>query len=154
MATKVQTTVQHALTGVVSWLHPAPSDGSVSPRDDRLAYLWLAVGIILFPFAGVRWTIPLAAWLLPVFWLRFVRTQPAWRGSLLVLVAMVLVALVDLQGVVPVTGVYYVLMVVVGCVLGILPYLAPIVALPLISRRRLTGAPAALGRPYFREERL
>jgi general nucleoside transport system permease protein len=40
--------------------------------------------------------------------------------------------------------------------LGILPYLAPIVTLPLIARR-LTfvarGAPAALGRPYFREER-
>jgi ABC-type uncharacterized transport system permease subunit len=40
--------------------------------------------------------------------------------------------------------------------LGTLPYLAPIVTLPLIARR-LTfvarGAPAALGRPYFREER-
>jgi simple sugar transport system permease protein len=40
--------------------------------------------------------------------------------------------------------------------LGILPYLAPIVTLPLIARRfdfRRSGAPAALGRPYFREER-
>lgn len=40
--------------------------------------------------------------------------------------------------------------------LGILPYLAPIVTLPLISRRlnvRVSGAPAALGRPYFREQR-
>lgn len=39
---------------------------------------------------------------------------------------------------------------------GILPYLAPIVTLPLIARRlkfRQAGAPAALGRPYFREER-
>lgn len=40
--------------------------------------------------------------------------------------------------------------------LGTFPYLAPIVTLPLISRRlnfRISGAPAALGRPYFREER-
>jgi simple sugar transport system permease protein len=40
--------------------------------------------------------------------------------------------------------------------LGIFPYLAPIVTLPLISRRlsfRRSGAPEALGRPYFREER-
>jgi general nucleoside transport system permease protein len=40
--------------------------------------------------------------------------------------------------------------------LGVFPYLAPIVTLPLISRRlsfRHSGAPAALGRPYFREER-
>lgn len=39
---------------------------------------------------------------------------------------------------------------------GTFPYLAPIVTLPLISRRlnfRVSGAPAALGRPYFREER-
>lgn len=39
--------------------------------------------------------------------------------------------------------------------LGILPYLAPIVSLPLISRRLKgrSGAPAGLGRPYFRERR-
>jgi general nucleoside transport system permease protein len=40
--------------------------------------------------------------------------------------------------------------------LGIFPYLAPIVTLPLIGGRqgyRVSGAPAALGRPYFREER-
>jgi ABC-type uncharacterized transport system permease subunit len=40
--------------------------------------------------------------------------------------------------------------------LGILPYLAPILTLPLIGWRlnfRQSGAPAALGRPYFREER-
>lgn len=40
--------------------------------------------------------------------------------------------------------------------LGTLPYLAPILALPLIGRRlnlRQSGAPAALGRPYFREQR-
>lgn len=40
--------------------------------------------------------------------------------------------------------------------LGIFPYLAPILTLPLIAQRvnfRRSGAPAALGRPYFREER-
>src|SRR5919199_1567333 len=41
-------------------------------------------------------------------------------------------------------------------IFGVFPYLAPIVTLPLIARRlnfRQVGAPAALGRPYFREER-
>jgi general nucleoside transport system permease protein len=40
--------------------------------------------------------------------------------------------------------------------LGIFPYLAPIVTLPLIAHRlsyRRAGAPEALGRPYEREER-
>jgi simple sugar transport system permease protein len=39
---------------------------------------------------------------------------------------------------------------------AVFPYLAPILTLPLIARRlnfRQVGAPAALGRPYFREER-
>jgi len=39
---------------------------------------------------------------------------------------------------------------------GIFPYLAPILSLALMGRRlnlRVSGAPAALGRPYFREER-
>ena len=36
--------------------------------------------------------------------------------------------------------------------LGIWPYLAPIVTLPLIGRRT-SGVPAGLGRPYLREER-
>lgn len=40
--------------------------------------------------------------------------------------------------------------------LGIFPYLAPIISLPLIAWRmkgRRVGAPAALGQPYFRERR-
>jgi simple sugar transport system permease protein len=37
-------------------------------------------------------------------------------------------------------------------VFGALPYLAPIVTLPLISRRA-RAAPASLGRPYLREDR-
>jgi hypothetical protein len=38
---------------------------------DRLSYLWLALAILFFAFANVRWTIPLAAWLVPIFLLRF-----------------------------------------------------------------------------------
>jgi simple sugar transport system permease protein len=41
-------------------------------------------------------------------------------------------------------------------VLSALPYVAPLVVLPLITRGagfRHSGAPAALGKPYFREER-
>ncbi len=50
---------------------------------DRLSYLWLAAAAVLMLFAAGRWLIPLAAWLAPVFLLRFVRTQRAWLGLLL-----------------------------------------------------------------------
>ena len=52
--------------------------------QDRLSYLWLAVAAALFLFTGGLWIIPLAAWLTPLFLLRFVRTQrplPVTRES-------------------------------------------------------------------------
>jgi apolipoprotein N-acyltransferase len=40
----------------------------------QLAWLWLLVGILLLPFTAWQNVIPLAAWLAPVFLLRFERT--------------------------------------------------------------------------------
>src|SRR5690242_6311757 len=57
--------------------------GAPPPTADRRSYLWLAAAAALLLFAGGRWVIPLAAWLAPVFLLRFVRTQPVLRGLLL-----------------------------------------------------------------------
>jgi apolipoprotein N-acyltransferase len=37
------------------------------------AFLWLAVYAVLYVFAGGRWAIPVAAWLAPVFAIRFFR---------------------------------------------------------------------------------
>ncbi len=132
MATRLQTTVQQALGSVAGWMHaqytqhdqhPARHTHESRALDDPLSFLWLVVGLALFPFATVRWTIPLAAWLVPVFWLRFVRTQPLWRGILVLLLASVLVSEVEVQGIVPLAGAAYVLMVAVVVALGTLPYL-------------------------------
>jgi apolipoprotein N-acyltransferase len=112
---------------------------SINSKRDRLSYLWLALGILLFAFVTPKWTIPLAAWLYPIFLLRFVRTQPLWRGILLVLLASVLVAEFELQGVVPFPGAFYYLSVFVIGVLGILPYL-----LDRVLARRLGGLPGTL----------
>ena len=50
-------------------------------RDDRLGYLWLAIGAVLLFFAvHGRWDIPIAAWLSGVFLLRFVRTHSVEVG--------------------------------------------------------------------------
>ena len=70
-------------TAIRAWTHPR----------DRLSYLWLALAIVLIPFAmGYKLMLPLAAWLFPNFLLRFVRTQPVWRGILLGYLAGVLVS--------------------------------------------------------------
>ena len=108
-------------------------------KQDRLSYLWLALGILLFAFGTIRWTIPLAAWLYPVFLLRFVRTQPLLRGILLVLLALVLVLEVELPGFVPASGLLYVPIVFGFGVIFTLPYLIDRVLAP-----RLQGLLATL----------
>jgi hypothetical protein len=104
-----------------------------SPRD-RLSYLWLALAIVLLPFAiSPRWTIPLAAWLYPIFLLRFVRTQPLWRGILLVLLPSVLVLVFVNQGALPLPGALYFLAVFGFGVMYTLPYLIDRVLAPRLG---------------------
>jgi len=105
-----------------------------TPQRDRLSYLWLALGIVLFAFVSPRWTIPLAAWLFPIFLLRFVRTQRLLRAMLLLLLAETLVLVFELQGVLLASGVFYYLSIFGGVVLGTLPYL-----LDRVLARRLGG---------------
>jgi apolipoprotein N-acyltransferase len=68
------------LTRVVSVPRTAASQGDpprTPPRTGWAPWLWLAVGAALAPFAHLTNVIPVAAWLAPVFLLRFVRTQRA-----------------------------------------------------------------------------
>jgi len=107
------------------------SKRTISPTrvSDRFAYLWLAIAAIMFLFYEGRWAIPLAAWLVPLFLLRFVRTQRPLPGLLLAWLLRLAAAVVfTLQGTQfpPGTSVgisYYVLILIVSLVL-MLPYLA------------------------------
>ena len=65
---------------------PLAAADDESPRDyrsrshprrqsDRLSWLWLVAGLALLPFTTVHAELPLAAWLAPIFVLRFARTQ-------------------------------------------------------------------------------
>jgi len=50
------------------------------PIEDRYSFLWLAAAAALLLFANGRWIIPAAAWLGPVFMVRFLRTRKAFVG--------------------------------------------------------------------------
>jgi apolipoprotein N-acyltransferase len=52
-------------------------------QSDRWSYLWLVTGTVLTLFSTGQWTIPLATWLGSIFVIRFVRTQPVFRGYIL-----------------------------------------------------------------------
>ena len=49
---------------------------------NRLAFLWLLLGFVLLPFTFFQTVIPLAAWLAPIFLLRFARTARRTRVAL------------------------------------------------------------------------
>ena len=68
-------------------------------RAGRLTWLWLLVGFGLLPFTIVQTMIPLAAWLAPIFLLRFART--ARRASValsLIFLAQAIGNLIALRG--------------------------------------------------------
>ena len=52
------------------------------------SWAWLLVGTALLPFANLQTLIPLAAWLAPVFLLRFTRSHRALVGLPVLVVAM------------------------------------------------------------------
>ena len=54
-------------------------------NNNTLQYIWLAVGLLLFLFVGGRWSIPAAAWLAPVFLVRFSRGSKNWISELVLL---------------------------------------------------------------------
>jgi apolipoprotein N-acyltransferase len=74
---------------------------STYPIPDRWSYLWLAIGTMLSLFSSGKWTIPLAAWLLAVFMIRFMRTQKVLRGIMLVWLGTYVTAVVGWLGVMP-----------------------------------------------------
>ncbi|UCG00105.1 MAG: hypothetical protein JSV89_11325 [Spirochaetaceae bacterium] len=47
--------------------------------------LWLGLGSVAYAFIGWRWSAPAAAWIAPVFLLRFFRNQEKWHTPLLAL---------------------------------------------------------------------
>ncbi len=50
-----------------------------------LDLLWLALGALLYAFVGWRWSMPIAAWLAPLFLIRFFRNQDKWHKALIAL---------------------------------------------------------------------
>jgi apolipoprotein N-acyltransferase len=65
----------------------------------RLAWLWLLIGFLLLPFTSVQTVIPLAAWLAPIFMLRFARTSPRARIALpLIFFAYAVALLIGFRG--------------------------------------------------------
>src|SRR5262245_28132105 len=91
------------------------------PPNDKRAWLWLLIGAALLPFAQFQTVLPLAAWLAPIFLLRFARTQRLWIAVLGLALVHYLAAVIGLRNILPAPAIY--LIGLVG-VTGVVAYVA------------------------------
>jgi apolipoprotein N-acyltransferase len=119
--------------------HTPPASARADHRD-RTAYLCLFAATVLFAFTAGRWAFAPAAWLAPMFLLRFLRSRPVVPGLFIAwLVRYLVAAVVTLPGTVAVTGVRYYVSVLVIITAAMLPYAADRLLTP-----RLPGLAATL----------
>lgn len=64
-------------------LQNTPTGANHYPIYDRFSFLWLVIGFGILIFSNGMQIIPIAAWLGPVFLLRFLRTQKPPPGLIL-----------------------------------------------------------------------
>ena len=116
-----------------------------SPRglDAPGSYAWLALAGVLFALTGGRWAVPIAAWLGPLFLLRFLHARRPLPGLVLAwLVRYGVAAAVTLPGTVLLAGPRYLGVVLVIVTVAMLPYVAD-----RLLAHRLNGALATLVLP-------
>ncbi|SDZ10071.1 apolipoprotein N-acyltransferase [Geodermatophilus africanus] len=107
----------------------------------RRPWVWLLLGAGLLPFANMQTLVPLAAWVAPVFLMRFTRSQRPSTGLFVVTVATSLALLVALRDeFFPVeTGIEYYAFVALLGLGGAVPF-----AVDRLLAPRLTGLPRTL----------
>lgn len=90
-------------------------------QSSRLSWAWLAIAAVLLLFSNGANNIPLAAWLSPIFLLRFVRSQ-SYRVGLPVAYAVLVATFVfQFRGMVPIPGFGYYIFLAAWCILLSLP---------------------------------
>lgn len=102
-------------------------------------WLWLAVAAVLLLFANGANTIPIAAWLAPVFMLRFVRGQSRKVGLPVAYLLLIAEFAFQFRGMVPIPGVAYYIFLAVWGVPLFLPYV-----IDRLLTHKLSGFTASL----------
>jgi apolipoprotein N-acyltransferase len=94
----------------------------MSTNSRLIRWLPLLAAVVLSPFANGCDSVPLAAWLAPIFLMRFVRTQRARVGLPIAYVLVALAFAVQFRGMVPLRGAsYYVFLATMALAL-LMPY--------------------------------
>ncbi len=95
----------------------------VSGTTRTASWISLLVAILLLPFANGANTIAVAAWLAPLFLLRFIRGQRIIVGAPLVLAVQIAALAIQYRGMVPFPTAIYVAVMIIYGIFFTLPYL-------------------------------
>ena len=68
--------------------------GSNTRLPTSTTWVWLAMAVLVTVFSNGRWIIPVATWVAPVFFLRYIHSQKKAHGILLGGVSMAFIQLV------------------------------------------------------------
>src|SRR6516164_1684287 len=98
-------------------------------------FVWLAIGGVFATLCLGRGTIPLAAWLAPIFLLRFARTTPPFAGLLSIWLVLLVAGIVSNRGVIPLSGLAY---------FGVVLMIAIVLTLSYVADRLLASKFAGL----------
>lgn len=105
---------------------------------NRLKWIWLLLAAVLTLLASGRWTLAPAAWIAPVFALRYLDIlqgqKRAWRGVLLLYGALWLALSVAWYGATPMFGAAHFVFMAVNAFVGLLPLLADYWLTPRLAR--------------------
>lgn len=115
------------MTSTVLEAQRQPEARPETSHPTRRSWLWLAVGAVLLPFTILRTVIPLAAWLAPIFLLRFARTQRARVALPAVGIVSYAASLIAFRGVLPAPMLY---IVTAASIIGVLAYGADLLLAP------------------------
>lgn len=99
-------------------------------------YFYLVLATLLGAFVGSKWNVPLAAWLAPIFLVRFLRSQSSQsirRGFLLAWLLKSLAGYVALKGFVPLPDPFFFGFIFVLMLSDLVPYLADRIMAPRLG---------------------
>jgi apolipoprotein N-acyltransferase len=103
-------------------------------KSNQLSYLWLLIGFVLLVFSnGIHQIVPIAAWLAPVFLIRFLRTQTKAKGLIIFALVYIAAWVIMQYGIYPNLGVIGSSFGVVYGIIFFLPFLADRLMAPNIK---------------------
>jgi len=80
---------------------------TLNKRRIQYSYIYLLIGFIFLFFFNGKWILPIAAFIAPIFFIRFLRFQKPFKGFLIIVFAGWIANIFVWKGMLPMSGFFY-----------------------------------------------